>query len=55
MKVINSKAPRLTTGVIFDGEQEMVLHVNDIAAAIFFLSTIGPDSLFRMILCKPSV
>ncbi|VBB28110.1 unnamed protein product [Acanthocheilonema viteae] len=50
----NSVHMRLTIGVIFDGEQEMVPHVSDIAAAIFFLSTIGPDSLFRMILCKSS-
>uniref|UniRef100_A0A0R3RJE0 Cyclic nucleotide-binding domain-containing protein n=1 Tax=Elaeophora elaphi TaxID=1147741 RepID=A0A0R3RJE0_9BILA len=44
----------LATGVIFNGEQETIPHISDIAAAIFFLSTIGPDSLFRMILCKPS-
>ncbi|KAK6101272.1 RasGEF domain family protein [Brugia pahangi] len=45
---------RLISGVMFDGEQETVPRISDIAAAISFLSTIGPDSLFRMILCKPS-
>ncbi|VDM39722.1 unnamed protein product [Toxocara canis] len=29
-------------------------HLSDVASAVFFLSTIGPDALFRMILSKPS-
>uniref|UniRef100_F1KVW1 Rap guanine nucleotide exchange factor 1 n=1 Tax=Ascaris suum TaxID=6253 RepID=F1KVW1_ASCSU len=29
-------------------------HLSDVASAVFFLSTIGPDALFRMILTKPS-
>ncbi|MCP9259158.1 Rap guanine nucleotide exchange factor 1 [Dirofilaria immitis] len=43
----------LTTGVVFDAEHDTAPLISDIAAAIFFLSTVGPDSLFRMILCKP--
>ncbi|EJD75124.1 rap guanine nucleotide exchange factor 1 [Loa loa] len=53
--ITSSVHMRLTSGVIFDGEQESVPYVSDIAAAISFLNTIGPDSLFRMILCKPSL
>lgn len=44
-----------TTGAAFDSEQETAPHVSEIAAAISLLSTTGPDSLFRMILCKPFV
>ncbi|VDO30943.1 unnamed protein product [Onchocerca flexuosa] len=49
-----SKTFRLTIGVMFDAEHNTAPHISDVVAAIFFLSTIGPDSLFRMILCKPS-
>ncbi|VDM96472.1 unnamed protein product [Thelazia callipaeda] len=41
-----------TSGPPFDAGSATSFRVKDIATAIFFLSTIGPDSLFRMILCK---
>uniref|UniRef100_A0A0N5AW49 Rap guanine nucleotide exchange factor 4-like n=1 Tax=Syphacia muris TaxID=451379 RepID=A0A0N5AW49_9BILA len=38
---------------LIEGDVPKTPYISDIASAIFFLSTVGPDALFRMILEKP--
>lgn len=38
---------------LIEGGLPKTPYINDVASAIFSLSTIGPDALFRMVLEKP--